>query len=86
MSKETVVRARVERKLKANAEKVLNELGLSTSQAITLFLKQVELRRGLPFPVEIPNQLTRKTFRETDKGKNLKRFNSADDLFKDLGV
>ena len=86
MARDTVVRARVASELKENAERVLGELGLSTSQAITLFLKQVELRQGLPFPVEIPNAETLKTFRETDQGKNLKRFENADDLFKDLGL
>jgi len=86
MAKETMVRARVESKLKKGAERVLNQLGLSTSQAITLFLKQVELRRGLPFPVELPNPETLKTFRDTDQGKNLKRFENAKELFKDLGI
>lgn len=86
MARDTVVRARVESELKVNAERVLGELGLSTSQAITLFLKQIELRQGLPFPVEIPNAETLKTFRETDQGRNLKRFENADDLFQDLGL
>jgi DNA-damage-inducible protein J len=50
MAKQTVVRARVEPELKANVERVLDQLGLSTSQAITLFLKQIELRQGAAFP------------------------------------
>lgn len=86
MTKETMVRARVEPRLKKGAERILNKLGLSTSQAITLFLKQVELRRGLPFPVELPNEHTVTTFSDTDKGKNLKRFKNAETLFKDLGI
>lgn len=84
MAKETVVRARVEPALKQHAERVLHRLGLNTSQAITLFLKQVELRQGLPFAVELPNRETEKTFRETDAGKNLQRFENADELFDDL--
>jgi DNA-damage-inducible protein J len=72
--------------LKTNVERVLDQLGLSTSQAITLFLKQIELRQGLPFPVELPNRKKLKTFRDTDKGKNLKRFNNADELFDDIGI
>jgi len=44
----------VEPELKEQAEAVLNEIGLPLSSAITLFLKQVVLRRGLPFPVIIP--------------------------------
>ncbi|MBA3564361.1 MAG: type II toxin-antitoxin system RelB/DinJ family antitoxin [Gammaproteobacteria bacterium] len=86
MAKETVVRARVEPALKENAERVLKQLGLSTSQAITLFLKQVELRKGLPFPVEIPCSETSKTFRDTAKDRKLKRFERADELIEDLGI
>ncbi|MDR0489752.1 MAG: type II toxin-antitoxin system RelB/DinJ family antitoxin [Oscillospiraceae bacterium] len=46
--------ARVEPELKAQAEAVLNEIGLPMSNAITLFLRQIVLRRGVPFPVTIP--------------------------------
>lgn len=86
MTKETIVRARIEPELKERAERVLGQLGLSTSQAITLFLRQVALRQGLPFPVELPNAETLETFRDTDKGKNLKRFANADELFDDLNI
>lgn len=48
----TVVRARVDPTLKIEAEAVFQELGLSTSEAIRMFLSQVRLRRGLPFRVE----------------------------------
>jgi addiction module RelB/DinJ family antitoxin len=46
--------ARIEPELKEQAEAVLNEIGLPMSGAITLFLKQIVLRRGVPFPVIIP--------------------------------
>ncbi len=52
--KDTYVRARVDLDLKADSEEVLRRLGISTAEAIRLFLSQVRLRRGLPFPVEIP--------------------------------
>lgn len=48
----TVVRARVDPTLKIEAEAVFQELGLSTTEAIRMFLSQVRLRRGLPFRVE----------------------------------
>ncbi len=51
---DTVVRARVDPKLKTDAEAVFQELGLSTTEAIRLFLSQVRLRRGLPFSVSLP--------------------------------
>jgi DNA-damage-inducible protein J len=52
--KDAVVRARVEPRLKEEAETVFERLGISTTEAIRIFLTQVKMRRGLPFAVEIP--------------------------------
>ena len=52
--KETYVRARVDADLKAETEDVLKRLGITTTEAIRLFLSQIRLRKGLPFPVELP--------------------------------
>lgn len=52
--KDAVVRARVEPRLKEEAETVFECLGISTTEAIRMFLTQVKMRRGLPFAVEIP--------------------------------
>jgi DNA-damage-inducible protein J len=53
--KDAVVRARVEPRLKEEAETVFECLGISTTEAIRMFLTQVKMRRGLPFAVEIPD-------------------------------
>lgn len=55
--KEAVVRARVESSLNEEAEAVFACLGISTTEAIRMFLTQVKMRRGLPFAVEIPGDL-----------------------------
>jgi len=86
MSKTATVRARVEPRLKDEAERVFRELGLSTTQAITIFYRQVELRKGLPFEVTIPNEITRQTFEDTDAGQNLIICDNADDMFEKLGI
>lgn len=86
MTKTTTVRARIRPDLKDNAEKVFRQLGLNPTQAITLFYKQVELRQGLPFDVVMPTDLTRKTFEDTDAGRNLVVCNNVDDLFEKLGI
>jgi DNA-damage-inducible protein J len=72
--------------LKAKAEKVFNNLGLSATQAITLFYRQVELRKGLPFSVAVPNRTTQKTFADTDAGRNLTLYKDVEDMFKKLGI
>jgi len=86
MSKTAVVRARVEPGLKEKAEKVFGKLGLSVTQAITLFYRQVELRKGLPFEVVVPTATTRKTFENTDAGRGLVVCEDAEDMFRKLGI
>ena len=47
-----------------------------------MFLRQVVLRRGLPFEVRIPNAATRRAIAELESGKG-KRFATADRLIAD---
>ena len=84
--KTETVRARIEPKLKHEVESVLDELGLSVSDAIVLFLRQVRLNHGIPFDIKIPNKVTLKTFEDTDRGKKITRHKSAKDMFKKLGI
>ena len=65
-------------------EYIFQELGLSTTEAVTLFYRQVKLRNGLPFAVTIPNEVTEKTFQDTDAGENLVHAQDKDDLFAKL--
>lgn len=44
---------RIDPELKDQANKVLGELGLSLSGAVTIFLKTVVREKGIPFPVSI---------------------------------
>jgi DNA-damage-inducible protein J len=86
VAKSAMVRARVRAELKRRAERVFSRLGLSTTQAITIFYRQVEVRNGLPFDVVLPNPTTRKTLEDTDAGKNLVICQNAEDMFKKLGI
>jgi len=58
MTLDSTVRARVDSGLKSEVEAIFSELGLTTSQAITLFLKRVKRERGIPFDLKIPNNTT----------------------------
>ena len=84
MNRTATVRARVEPRLKADVEKLLHRIGMSTTEAITVFYNQIRLRQGLPFPVEIPNAITRKTFESTDHGEDLHTYDTLDQMFKAL--
>jgi len=86
MPKTGIISARVDPKLKHSAEKVFKELGLTTTQAITLFYKQVELERGLPFAVRVPNDVTVEALEQARKRQGIEGFNTLEDLFEDLGI
>ena len=86
MAKTAMITARTEPSLKADAEKVLKRLGLSTTEAINMFLAQVRLRKGLPFDVRIPNKTTLKAMRDAEERKNLIECKDAADMFKKLGI
>ena len=49
MSKTAVVTVRVEPEVKKEAEKVLSQVGLTMSQAVTIYLRQIVNRRAIPF-------------------------------------
>ena len=86
MAKTEVVRVRINPELKRNVEALLSKLGLTTTEAITLFFRQMELRNGLPFPVELPNEETRDVFEKTDRGEKLVECEDADGMFKKLNI
>ena len=86
MNKSAMIRARVDPQLKDEVEDLFAQLGLSTTEAITLFYRQVKLNRGLPFDVRIPNAVTQRTFAETDAGENVVRCEDTQDMFARLGI
>jgi DNA-damage-inducible protein J len=84
MAKTDIINTRVEPKLKKSVAKVLKPLGLTTTEAITIFLHQVVAEEGIPFPVKIPNKETQKAMREALAGKNFKQYSSLEEAIRDF--
>jgi DNA-damage-inducible protein J len=84
LMRNATIRARTEEWLKEEVEGVLKELGMTPTEAINLFYNQIRLQRGLPFNVLIPNEETAQVLRDTDEGKNLVKYKTIEDMFKDL--
>jgi DNA-damage-inducible protein J len=85
MYKNKSIIVKIESSFKERVESIFEELGMTTSQAISIFLKQVELNHGLPFDVKLPNnpnKLTQKTLSESID--SLEKFKNTDDLFREL--
>ena len=86
MSKTAMIRARTEPELKNTVERIFETLGLSCSEAINLFFRQVKLRKGLPFEVKIPNKETLRVMQDVDEKRGLGKARDAEDLFKKLKI
>ncbi len=86
MAKTSTIRARIEPRLKSDVENLFHKLGLTTTEAISLFYRQTKLRNGLPFEVVVPNSTTIRVFRNTDANIGLVRCEDAQDMFEKLGV
>ena len=78
-----MIHARIEPALKNETEQMLSALGLNMTQAITLFLQQVRLQKGLPFEVKLPSAHTVKALNELEK-RDDKTVSNIDDLFDHL--
>ena len=62
--KEATVRSRLSSDLKEQAETVLNSIGMSSSEAIRLFYKQIAIRKEFPLELKVPNQTTLEAFND----------------------
>lgn len=85
------VNIRIDDDLKAQGDKLFNELGLNFSSAVNVFIAQAIREQAIPFKValnETPNKVTIEAIREGEKiiagGKS--RFNNAKEMFDDLGI
>lgn len=82
MAKSATVRARIEPALKEEADAILHNLGLSTSDLISMTMHQLVLRKGIPFDVRIPNAETIEAINEPIEG--LQRYASSDEMMSDI--
>ncbi len=86
MAKDAMIRARTDGELKGEVEDIFHELGLTTTEAINIFYRQVKINRGLPFLVRIPNALTRETLEKSARGEDVIKCKDEKDLFRKLGL
>ena len=81
MSQSAVVHARIDRATKAATEKVLDALGMTPTEAIRLFYRQIAIRKSFPLELHVPNKLTGSVLAKSDKNQGIERYNSAAELY-----
>lgn len=84
MAKTANIQARIDPETKTKAQKIFNTLNISMSEAISMYLTQVALHKGIPFDIRIPNEVTIATLQKSEEGKELNEVSSVDKLFQEL--
>ena len=84
MAKTSTIQTRVDPEIKRNAQKILSTLNISMSEAISIYLTQITLNKGIPFEIKIPNKLTARTLKESENRKELHKVSDVDELFQEL--
>ena len=54
MAKTSSMHIRVKPDVKAEVEKILDNLGMTTTEAINIYLRQIILNSGIPFEIKTP--------------------------------
>lgn len=84
---------RIEENTKKQAVELLEGLGLNLSDAVNMFLRQVILRKGIPFDVTYPEDVwefrpevteAMEEAKRISRDSNVKGYTDIDELFEDL--
>ena len=81
----TVVRARIDERVKKDAAAVLASIGLTVSDAFRLMMVRIAADKRLPFEPLVPNAETVEAMRAARRG-DLVAVGSADKLLADLNA
>ena len=87
----SLIQARVDSKVKNDAENIINQWGISLNEAIRMFLMQVIIHKGIPFkptlkPEYEPNEVLQQIIADVENKKDLTRYKNTDEMWQDLGL
>ena len=85
MSENTVVRARINERIKEEASIVLASMGLTVSDAFRMMLIRIAAEKALPFEPLVPNDTPLAALNEA-RPNPLKSFEGVNDLLQDLNA
>lgn len=81
----TMLHVRVDEDTKERASAALEAMGLSVSEAVRVFLHRIAVEQAIPFPLKVPNAVTRAAMEEA-RSMNCPRFATAEALFDGLAT
>lgn len=77
---------RVEDTIYREAKSIFIKFGLTFGDAVNIFLAKVAMEKGLPFKLSLPSIELEKRMTEMEKDTNTQIYNTANELFEDLGI
>lgn len=81
MAQSAVIHARIDPSTKEATERILDSLGLTPTEAIRLFYRQIALRGEFPLELRVPNHLTAATLEQADRGEEVESFPNTQSLY-----
>ena len=81
MSHSAVIHARIDASTKEATEKVLNAIGMTPTEAIRLFYRQIAMRKSFPLELHIPNKITSSVLLKSQQNEEIETFKSKEDLY-----
>jgi len=81
MAQSSVIHARIDPSTKEATERILESLGMSPTEAIRLFYRQIAMRGEFPLELKVPNAVTTAALSKADAGEEVERFSSTKELF-----
>lgn len=77
---------RVEDTLYNEAKNIFTKFGLSFGDAVNIFLAKVAMEKAIPFELSLPSKELENRINNIENNKNTQIFNTANELFEDLGI
>ena len=86
MKEKESINISIESEIKAVAEEIFEQFGMTKSEVVELFYRQVALTKDIPFAHRNLNEETIKAIEELKSKENLTTYESFAELRHDLGV
>ncbi|MCF6269860.1 MAG: type II toxin-antitoxin system RelB/DinJ family antitoxin [Melioribacteraceae bacterium] len=77
---------RVENTLYNEAKNVFSKFGLTFGDAVNIFLAKVAMEKAIPFELSLPSEELENRINNLNIDKNTQVYNTANELFEDLGI
>ncbi len=77
---------RVEDSFYKSAKAVFAKFGLTFGDAVNIFLAKVAMEKSLPFDLSLPTTELEKRVKNIEDNRNTEIFDSANELFEELGI